>query len=46
VPEIRLVLRARRCDGDNADGLAGTADGGIIFTQEQPSRVIKIDKND
>ncbi len=24
----------------------GTADGGIVFAQEQPSRVIKIDKND
>ncbi len=31
---------------DNADGLVGTADGGILFAQEQPSRVIKIDKND
>ena len=31
---------------DNADGLVGTADGGILFAQEQPSRVLKIDKND
>ena len=31
---------------DNADGLVGTADGGILFAQEQPSRIIKIDKND
>jgi len=31
---------------DNADGLVGTPDGGILFAQEQPSRIIKIDKND
>jgi gluconolactonase len=30
---------------DNADGLTGTADGGILFAQEQPSQVSKIDKN-
>jgi gluconolactonase len=28
---------------DNADGLVGTADGGVLFAQEQPSRVRKID---
>jgi gluconolactonase len=31
---------------DNADGLVGTADGGLLFAQEQPNRVSKIDKND
>lgn len=29
---------------DNSDGLIGTADGGLLFAQEQPSRVSKIDK--
>ena len=28
---------------DNADGLVGTPDGGLIFAQEQPSRVRKVD---
>lgn len=32
--------------GDNGDGIVGTADGGVIFAQEQPSTVRKIDKND
>src|SRR5688572_26352978 len=31
---------------NNADGLAATADGGILFAQEQPRRVSKIDAND
>lgn len=31
---------------DNADGIVGTSDGGVLFAQEQPSRVSKIDKND
>jgi gluconolactonase len=31
---------------DNADGLVGTPDGGVLFAQEQPKRVSKIDKND
>lgn len=31
---------------DNADGLVGTPDGGLLFTQEQPNRVSKLDKND
>ena len=31
---------------DNADGLVGTADGGLLFAQEQPSRVSKLDRND
>jgi gluconolactonase len=30
---------------DNADGLVGTADGGVLFAQEQPKRVSKIDRN-
>jgi gluconolactonase len=28
---------------DNADGLVGTPDGGLLFAQEQPSRVTKIE---
>jgi gluconolactonase len=31
---------------DNADGIVGTEDGGLLFAQEQPSRVSKLDKND
>ena len=31
---------------DNADGIVGTADGGLLFAQEQPSRVSKLDQND
>lgn len=31
---------------DNADGLAGTPDGGVIFGQEQGNKVGKIDKDD
>lgn len=31
---------------DNADGIIGTADGGLLFAQEQPSRVSKLDVND
>jgi gluconolactonase len=31
---------------DNADGIVGTDDGGLLFAQEQPSRVSKLDKND
>src|SRR5579863_7101861 len=30
---------------DNADGIVGTADGGLLFAQEQPSRVSKLDQN-
>ncbi len=30
---------------DNADGLVGTPDGGVLFAQEQPKRVSKIDKS-
>lgn len=29
---------------DNADGIVGTADGGLLFAQEQPNRVRKLDK--
>ena len=28
---------------DNADGLVGAADGGLLFAQEQPSRISKLD---
>jgi gluconolactonase len=28
---------------DNADGLVGTPDGGVLFAQEQPRRVAKLD---
>ncbi len=31
---------------DNADGLVGTSDGGILFAQEQPSTVGMLDPND
>jgi gluconolactonase len=31
---------------DNADGIVGTADGGLLFAQEQPSQVSKLDVND
>jgi len=31
---------------DNADGIVGTSDGGLLFAQEQPNRVSKLDKND
>jgi gluconolactonase len=31
---------------DNADGIVGTADGGLLFAQEQPSQVSKLDAND
>jgi gluconolactonase len=31
---------------DNADGLVGTDDGGVLFAQEQPNRVSKLDSND
>src|SRR5207247_2091459 len=31
---------------DNADGLVGTPDGGLLFAQEQPSRVSKLDRDD
>ena len=31
---------------DNGDGIVGTPDGGLLFAQEQPSTVRKLDKND
>ena len=31
---------------DNADGIIGTADGGLLFAQEQPNQVSKLDSND
>jgi gluconolactonase len=31
---------------DNADGLVGTADGGLLFAQEQPNRISRLDRND
>jgi gluconolactonase len=31
---------------DNADGIVATSDGGLLFAQEQPGTVGKLDKND
>jgi len=31
---------------DNADGIVGTDDGGLLFAQEQPSRIRKLDAED
>lgn len=31
---------------DNADGIVGTTDGGLLFAQEQPSRVGKLSRDD
>ena len=31
---------------DNADGIVGTDDGGLLFAQEQPARISKVDQND
>jgi gluconolactonase len=31
---------------DNADGIVGTNDGGLLFAQEQPNQVSKLDAND
>jgi len=31
---------------DNADGIVGTADGGLLFAQEQPNQISKLDRND
>lgn len=30
---------------DNADGLVGTDDGGLLFAQEQPSQISKLDRD-
>ena len=34
-----------RADGNNADGLLGTKDGGVLFVQNDENRIGKIDKN-
>ena len=31
---------------ENADGIVGSSDGGLLFAQEQSSRISKIDQND
>ncbi len=31
---------------DNADGIVGTSDGGLLFAQEQANTIRKLDKND
>src|SRR4030095_7622914 len=31
---------------DNADGIVGTSDGGLLFAQEQPNTIRKLDTND
>src|SRR5437763_1315704 len=31
---------------DNADGIVGTKDGGLLFAQEQPMQIGKLDKDD
>jgi gluconolactonase len=31
---------------DNADGIVGTKDGGVLFAQEQPNHVGELDRND
>ena len=31
---------------DNADGIVGTSDGGLLFAQEQPNRISKLDRKD
>ena len=31
---------------NNADGIVGTADGGLLFAQEQPNQISKLDKDD
>ena len=32
-------------DGNNADGIIATKDGGVMFSQNDESRIVKIDKN-
>jgi gluconolactonase len=50
VPEIPGVVAAGATwtlawqGTDNADGIIGTSDGGLLFAQEQPSRVSKLDR--
>ena len=31
---------------DNADGIIASSDGGLLFAQEQPNRISKLDHND
>ena len=31
---------------DNADGIIASSDGGLLFAQEQPNRISKLDRND
>ena len=31
---------------DNADGIVGTDDGGLLFAQEQPNQISRLDRND
>jgi len=31
---------------DNADGIIGASDGSLLFAQEQPNRISKLDRND
>ena len=31
---------------DNADGIVGSVDGGLLFAQEQPNQISKLDAND
>jgi gluconolactonase len=31
---------------DNADGIVGTSGGGLLFAQEQPNRISKLDRDD
>src|SRR4051812_26220536 len=30
---------------DNADGIVGTEDGGLLFAQEQPNQISKLDRD-
>src|SRR5262245_15300237 len=52
VPEIPGVVAAGATwriawrGTDNADGIVATFDGGVLFAQEQPNRVSKLDQND
>src|SRR3954465_12426778 len=31
---------------DNADGIVGTDDGGLLFAQEQPNQISRLDRSD
>ena len=43
-PHSRWILAWQGTD--NADGIVGTDDGGLLFAQEQPNRISKLDAND